>query len=723
MQTRDRRIFTTVRTVGALLPVDMLERIVEGDESLKGLTPEDYHLSGERINEATNRAWNRAVGIWAAFQDTRNHGFSTEFGMSETRERWLLPLFQELGYGRLTVARGSEEQRKDYPISHLWNRNVPIHLVGAGIDLDRRTARVAGAARINPHGMVQELLINTDDYLWGFVSNGLRLRVLRDNVRLSRPAFVEFDLEAMLQGGVYSDFVMFWLLCHESRVYADRPEDCWLEKWAQVARDQGTRAGEKLRNGVQQATQILGRGFLAHPANTALRQNLRTGELETQAYYHELLMLIYRLLFLFVAEDRAVLLDPKATPEAKRRYTEYYSTQRLRYLASRQRGSRHTDLYAMLRLVLTALGDDDGLSGLGLPALGSMLFANDTKSATPSLDVSALANQDLLDAIRSLAFMMDQSVRRPVDYLNLGTEELGSIYESLLELRPTIRLESGDFELRAVHGSDRKTTGSYYTPESLAAELVKSAVIPVMDAAISRARGNGQDIEQAILDLKICDPAMGSGHFLLAAAHIVAKRLAQARTNDVEPSPEALRAALRDVIGRCIYGVDVNPMAVELCKVSLWIEALEPGKRLTFLDHHIKCGNSLIGASRALLEQGLPDAALDAVAGDNKAVASAVKRRNKQERAGQLEMFSSQIPRKSDRSTNYGQMEELPDSTTPQYRAKQHEYERLSLEDSERRYADAWCAAFFWPLDRTHQNDQIDALTQTGIANPMCKFS
>ena len=101
------------------------------------------------------------------------------------------------------------------------------------------------------------------------------------------------------------------------------------------------------------------------------------------------------------------------------------------------------------------------------------------------------------------------------------------------------------------------------------------------------------DSEAAILKLKVVDPACGSGHFLIAAAHRVAKRLAAARTGDEEPSPDALRKALRDVIGHCIYGVDVNPMAVELCKVNLWLEALDPGKPLSFLDHRIQCGNSL----------------------------------------------------------------------------------------------------------------------------------
>src|SRR5690606_12377314 len=137
---------------------------------------------------------------------------------------------------------------------------------------------------------------------------------------------------------------------------------------------------------------------------------------------------------------------------------------------------------------------------------------------------------------------------------------------------------------------------------------------------------------RAILNLKVCDPACGSGHFLVAAARRIARRLASVRSGDEEPSPQDVTQALRDVVGRCLYGVDVNPMAVELCKVALWMEALEPGKPLSFLDAHIQCGNSLLGATPALLEKGIPDEAFTAIEGDDKKACSEAKKRNKKER-------------------------------------------------------------------------------------------
>src|SRR5262249_39052280 len=144
------------------------------------------------------------------------------------------------------------------------------------------------------------------EHLWGFVSNGLQLRLLRDSVALTRQPYVEFDLEAMLAGEVYADFVLLWLLCHQSRVEAEHPEECWLERWSQAAQLQGTRALDDLRRGVEDAIRALGRGFLAHPANGVLRDRLRTGALGPHDYYRQLLRTIYRLLFLFVAEDRGL---------------------------------------------------------------------------------------------------------------------------------------------------------------------------------------------------------------------------------------------------------------------------------------------------------------------------------------------------------------------------------------------------------------------------------
>ncbi|MBI3799286.1 MAG: N-6 DNA methylase [Deltaproteobacteria bacterium] len=694
MQLRQRVSFTTLHAEGAILPADLLQRIAAGDRNLTGLTPEDYHLDkGERLNEATNRAWNRLVGTWATFREARAKLSPGDLGTTITRERWLLPLCSELGYGRLLTAKAIEVEGKSYPISHGW-QHAPIHLVGCRVELDTRTAGVAGASRSSPHGLVQELLNRSDKHLWGFVSNGLRLRILRDNSSLTRQAYVEFDLEAMMEGEVYADFVLLWLLCHESRVEAERPAECWLERWSRTAQEQGTRALDQLRVGVEEAITALGRGFLVHPANQGLRDKLRSGTLEKHEYYRQLLRLVYRLLFLFVAEDRDLLLNPQADVAARDRYQRFYSTAKLRRLAERRVGTRHADLYHGLRLIIQKLGSDTGCPELALPALGSFLFSTE---AVPDLEGCEISNHALLDAIRALAFSTDSHSRRLVDYKNLGSEELGSVYESLLELHPILNVDAGAFELKTAGGHERKTTGSYYTPTSLIQCLLDSALDPVLEEAARQ-----ENPEAAILKLKVCDPACGSGHFLIAAAHRIAKHLATIRTGDDEPSPDAIRTALRDVIGHCIYGVDVNPMAVELCKVSLWMEALEPGKPLSFLDHRIQCGNSLLGATPALLKKGIPDEAFDPIEGDDKEVCRKFKKLNREERKGQGSLFDASLQpweRLGDLAAGLLSLEEISDDTIAGVRHKQERYEGLVRSSGYlygRLWADAWCAAFVW---------------------------
>jgi len=486
------------------------------------------------------------------------------------------------------------------------------------------------------------LLNHVDGHLWGLVSNGHLLRLLRKNVSLTRQAYIEFDLEAMMTGEVYADFVLFWLLCHQSRFLLEKtpekPEDCWLEKWLRHSHDNGIRALDTLRDGVQQAIEILGTGFLKHPLNRTLHDKLRDGNLDTQDYYRQVLRLVYRLIIVFVAEDRHVLFHPQASDLAIARYKDYYSTARLRRLAERRVGTQHSDLYQSLALVMRLLGSEEGCPNLGLFALNGFLFSD---AAMPDLTNCQLTNQALLEAIRALAFIRENNMQFPVDYLHLGSEELGSVYESLLEPVPVVtigkdaRIGEGTFALQTVSGNERKTTGSYYTPTSLIDCLLDSALEPVLEEACRKANP-----EQAILDLKVCDPACGSGHFLVAAAYRIAKRLASIRSGDIEPPAEIWREALRDVIGHCIYGVDINPMSVELCKVRLWLEAINPGKPLSFLDSHILEGNSLLGTTPALLEQGIPDSAFEPIEGDDRKICSEYKKKNKEQRTtGQLTLF------------------------------------------------------------------------------------
>ncbi|MDJ0571109.1 MAG: N-6 DNA methylase [Pleurocapsa sp. MO_192.B19] len=161
--------------------------------------------------------------------------------------------------------------------------------------------------------------------------------------------------------------------------------------------------------------------------------------------------------------------------------------------------------------------------------------------------------------------------------------------------------------------------------------MIKTALEPVIEERLKEAKTKTEQ-EAALKSLTVCDPACGSGHFLLAAARRIGKELAKVRTEEAQPGVEPIRTAIRDVIQHCIYGVDLNPLAVDLCKVALWIEGFNRGKPFSFLDHRIKCGNSLVGVlDLDCLKEGIPDSAYKAVTGDDKKLATQIKKENKKQ--------------------------------------------------------------------------------------------
>ena len=694
--------YPSIHSEGALLPMDLLERVAALDPELPGLKPQDYGLSrNERINEAVNRSWSRLLPIWQAFREDYETLPDSDAGTSITREDWLAPLFQELGFGKLTLSRAEMIGGKSYAISHRRSE-IPIHQISFRYELDRRAERVAGASRVSPHTLVQEYLNRTENSLWGILTNGRQLRILRDSVMLSRQAYLEFDLETMFNGDCFSDFRLLWLMCHESRF--ENGKDCLLEQWTKFAVQSGARALDSLRDGVTRAIQSLGAGFLKNPANHDLKQKLRSGALDKQDYYRQLLRLIYRFLMLFVAEDRGTLWTG-ADPDTIARTEEAFGTRRLRNQAVSLRGTAHGDRWEALRVLFAQLSSDSGCPELGIPALGGFLFSPD---AIPDLKDAALANRDLYEAVRSLSQTMDGNIRRPVNYAELGAEELGSIYESLLEMHPILDSDNGTFELNVAAGNERKTTGSYYTPESLIRVLLDTALEPVVEERLQGLKSD-KEREEALLSLRICDPACGSGHFLLGAARRLGERLAGIRCGGDEPSPDDKRLALRDVIRSCIYGVDLNPMSVELCKVGLWMESMQPGLPLSFLDAHIRCGNSLVGVGpgQKIMDLRVPDNAFDPKTGDDKSIASQVKKLNKQESS---QYTLSLFTKTSDLSTYFGssiKYEEMPEDNVLDVREKKEVWE--AFENSEqfqyqKKIADLWISAFSWPLIKSNEN-------------------
>ena len=311
---------------------------------------------------------------------------------------------------------------------------------------------------------------------------------------------------------------------------------------------------------------------------------------------------------------------------------------------------------------------------------------------------------------------------RPVDYRNLDSEELGGVYEGLLAYTPRYDSAARTFSLDLAAGNDRKKSGSYYTPSELIALVLDEALDPVIQDAL---RGSRQGSRAA--GITVVDPAVGSGHFVVAAARRIATALAAVRMGDSEPGPQALRTATADVIERCIYGVDLNDLAIEITKVALWLEAFDGSRPFPFLDAHLKVGNSLLGTTPALLRENIPDTAFTALGDDDKPWTSKLKARNKAERerhAGQPTIFDSNtLEVETLALTKKARvLEDTPASTLAQARARADAWRRLE-EDPElaqrKLAADAWCAAFVQPKSPGHGQGITHDTIQQIVENPI----
>ncbi|MDO3140323.1 restriction endonuclease [Mycobacteroides abscessus] len=727
-------VFRAVRTVGTALPAEALPRANE--LRMPGQTADAYQLSpGMAVNGAIARAWEAMLAAHRSWCTALERLPDGDAATKLTRDKWLLPLLYELGWGRPDVVNGGlpvppglgETEAPHFPISHrvAWpdaanaSTWAPLHLVGAGIDLDTKTAGVTARA---PQAMVQDYLNRDDHALWAIVSNGHQLRLLRDASSLTRQSFVEFDLDAIFADQLYADFRILFLTVHASRfaphlddkaakAVADsedagedaevelaepKLDNCWLERWRTTAIDDGARALLNLQHGIAVALQELGTGFVSHPANATLRETLAAATDADRDLQRALLRIAYRLIVLFVVEDRDLLHRSDVPVSARTLYADYFSTARLRRLAAEPIGGWHTDLWQAHQIVTDALAGD-GLPALGLSGLGASLFSRDALSI---LDGAELPNRALLAAVRALAQINDPvtELPRPVDYRNLDSEELGGMYEGLLAYTPRYHADERVFTLEVSTGNERKKSGSYYTPSDLIALVLDEALNPLIDEAVRE-----PDPQQALLDLTVVDPACGSGHFVVATARRIAAALATVRTEETEPTPAALRAATADVIERCVYGVDLNDLAIEITKVALWLEAFDADRPFPFLDAHFRVGNALLGTTPELLRHNIPDTAFVALGDDDKDWTKKLKARNKTERQADqdqltlsfgpetLNVETSQFT-KAAREADTGTV-----ASVAALRARADAWRRLEADPdlvAAKLVADAWCAAF-----------------------------
>ena len=665
-------------------------------------TEEHYRVrKGLTIREEISTAFRVGQSHYDAFAKLQNPSV-------EATRRFVRGFLAEtFGFDDLASADGM--------ISFLAGGRVPIVVVPPSDEkLDRRSPTLSIERSRSPALALQDYLNDSEDALWGLVTNGSVIRLMRDNASLTRPAYVEADLAQIFANEDAASFAVLWSLIHRTRFgTAGAPvTDCALERW----RDAGTREGEAARDRlaaqVEVALKVLGSGFLE--ANPDLATRLRSGEINLTEWFNELLRLIYRLIFLMVAEDRNLLHPDAVSPGARKLYAEGYSLAALRVQSVRAASwDKHHDRYEGIKIVFRALAH--GQTALGLPALGGLFAAG----MLPHLETARLRNRAFMEALYRLSWLPGKTGVAPVNWRAMETEELGSVYESLLELQPQLGEDGKTLvfasESAEQKGNQRKTTGSYYTPDSLVQALLDTALDPVLD----KAEAEEIDPVAGLLKLSVIDPACGSGHFLLAAARRIATRVARIRAEGT-PSLADFRHALRDVARSCLHGVDRNPMAVELTKVALWIETVDPGLPLGFFDAQIRCGDALIGVLDLKgLEAGIPDAAYKPLAGDDNEVAKYYAQKNKREQAEKgrvAEGFG--FNRASDLLRDFEALRAMPENTVEQIEAKAARLRKLTVQGAVAWQLETACdlfvAAFLLPKMKGGPHAGPDSLPRRG---------
>lgn len=590
--------FHAIRVSGGILTEEFLKTLTE-PEALKelGLAPEEV-----RDRFYTLLGLYERVGSLFALTET-----------SKAREAWLLPFFRALGWNPAYNRGHLQVADQTFPISHRGfpgENAPPLHLVAAEPDL--RPSR----REKSPQALLQAYLNLHPEQDWGILAAPWEVRLLRKYYHVSTPGYVAFNLVELFEAPrseALKEFQVLLLLLSPSRFQKGRDGKTPLDRYYERARETGIRARDALRKGVVEALEVLGNAFLTED----LRRKLQDPE-HLRAYHEELLRLVYRLLFLLYAESRDLI--PHGG-ELSWVYEREYGVSALREKASRQDllvayEDRHTDLWEKLLATFRLVYQGD--ERLGVPALNGELFAPeglplltggvlDPGERALHPDLPRPKNGDLLRAIRLLTHVEREGALERINYRDLEVEEIGHVYEGILSLAP--RMVDGRYTLEG-HLLERKASGSYYTPRELVQLVLQESLVPVVEARLREAGEDPKKQEEALLSLKVLDPAMGSGAFLISALEYLAEKLLEVRGQGKDDL-EALYAARHLVASRCLYGVDLNPMAVELAKLALWVASAAKGKPLSFLDHHLKVGNSLVGAPEDFLARGIPKEAYD----------------------------------------------------------------------------------------------------------------
>lgn len=643
--------YTSIHIYGHLLSDDILHNI-ERDNTLNGNRDQDFGMDIS-VSSAIDYVWSSLRNDWNFYKErANNERLVNKDPYGTRRARDLMErLFQSLGYSLDRQATNIEVAGTNYDISYTCHDlgKMPFIIIGEGISADGSIDTLdkcsldyrakGGMRKKSAHATMLEYL-NATENVYGIISNGQILRIIRNSGQLVKLTYIEFDLRRMLEEDKYTEFCLMFRLLHASRFRTSGDEPCVMERWFNMSIESGNRIRNGLSRAVQTTMETIGNAVLTSEGegNAALREAFTRGTMDATQLNKELIHFIYRLLFLFIIEERGLVYQIPDSPDApdykqlcqwQDIYKKFYAASRLRHLSElaylKQR--QYSDLWQGLMDTFHLFEPDTFGEKLGIKPLGGVLFGTETLHWLKQCQVS---NKDLLAAFSALNEFEDERQQKvKINYSSLDVEEFGSVYEGILEMRPFVQpgVAASDWQFGFVGGLDRQSTSSYYTRPDLVQNLIKTTLEPVIKKKIA-AQTTTEEKVKALLNMKVCDAASGSGHIVLAMARTIAWYTCTLRTGEDNPASLDYRQALREVISRCVYAVDYNPDAVELCKVVLWIEGYCAGKPLSFLDHHIRCGNSVLGVSDLqMLIDGVPDKALTA---EDKDTLKALKKLNQE---------------------------------------------------------------------------------------------
>ncbi len=513
---------------------------------------------------------------------------------------------------------------------------------------------------------------------WCFCFNGSSLRLF-DARRTHSRRFTELNLGAV--AGTPETLAVTWNLLRSSPVMSLDAAVDLSEKFRASVR-------ESLQHGVHEALEHLTSAFVA--ASRRGRRAPAAHRLTPVAAYDEALVVIYRVLFLLFAEARGLV--PLWHPT----YRDAYTVEALRPLI--EKVPQPLGLWEALQAMARLAHRGCRAGPLRVPPFNGRLFS---PLHAPLADALLLDERAVRNALLALTTRQSADGRHRIAYADLGVEHLGGVYERVLDFDVAQPAGAGPCVL--VKGGRRKSSGTFYTPRSLTEFVVRRTLAPLV------ARAGPEEI----LRLRVLDPAMGSGAFLVAACRYLGAAYETALIHEGAVAASDLtdtdRAGFRRVIAqRCLFGVDLNPMAVQLARLSLWLATLSGDRPLTFLDHHLRTGNSLVGAS-------ISDVTNMTSGG--------------RQRATPLPLFDTG---EFDRAlgvtvTSQVALRDGLEDTIEQLRHKEKLFSEISSEAAPlarwKRIADLWCAGWFdsrrQKIGRGVFNALLDASLPPALADPL----